>query len=487
MISLRAHASVLQGGPCRRYIPILLLTMGMLFGACPAYCTDYYVAPDGNDSNSGTIESPFKTINHAVGEVNAGDTIYLRGGQHDYIDKITISKSGQDGNLITLQAYQDEVPILDYSGEPYGSDYRGINLSGSYWHFKGFTIQHAGDNGINVTGSHNTFERLVLRRNGDPGLQLHTGSSYNLVLNCDSYLNFDPDNNGEDADGFAAKFSVGPGNVFRGCRAWNNSDDGWDLWQAGNSGNSVRIEDCWAFRNGVNLWGIPPANFNGDGQGIKLGQGTGAHVVIRCMSYNNQHNGFDRNGNTTGNTLFNCTSVNNLEKNFKFDLNSSAFVIRNSISHLGTNTIAANVDDTNNSWNGFTVTDADFASLDPNFPPITDPNTYTNANSIGIDRPRGPDGELPKLRFLRLVPDSLLIDAGIDVNEPFYGDAPDLGAFEHIDGDCQPDGDVDWVDLACLVSNWLDSSCGDCNGADFDGDGNVDLYDFAVMGANWLK
>jgi hypothetical protein len=47
-------------------------------------------------------------------------------------------------------------------------------------------------------------------------------------------------------------------------------------------------------------------------------------------------------------------------------------------------------------------------------------------------------------------------------------------------------GDVNWVDLWCLASNWLDS-CGDCNGADFDGDGNVDLYDFAVMGANWLK
>jgi hypothetical protein len=486
MSQFRAQASTLQTRGRGQCILILLLTMGILFGACPAYCTDYYVAPDGNDSNDGSIDHPFKTIPKAVSMVVAGNTIYLRGGQHDYTNKISISKSGDANNPIILQAYQDEVPILDYSGEPYGSSYRGINLSGSYWHFKGFTIQYAGDNGINVTGSYNIFERLVLRRNGDPGLQLHTGSSYNLVLNCDSYLNFDPDNNGEDADGFAAKFSVGPGNVFRGCRAWNNSDDGWDLWQAGNSGNSVRIEDCWAFRNGVNLWGVSP--FNGDGQGIKLGEGTGAHVVIRCMSYNNQHNGFDRNGNTTGTTLYNCTGVNNLSYNYRFDLSSSTFVMRNNISHLGTNTIAANVDDTYNTWNsGFSVSDADFASLDPNMDPIVDPNTYDNADSIGIDRPRGPDGELPKLRFLRLARTSSLIDAGIDVNQPFYGDAPDLGAFEYIDGDCEPDGDVDWSDLWCLASNWLDVDCGDCNGADFDGNGDVDLYDFAVMAGNWLK
>jgi hypothetical protein len=473
--------------------------MGMLFAVCPAYCSTYFVATDGNDTTGdGSIGSPFKTIPKAVNmPVVAGDTIYLRGGVHYYASKISISsKSGDANNPITMQNYQNETVILDFSGMTRGDgNNRGIqmNAASNYWHLKGFTIRYAADNGLYTNGSYGIFEQLVSHSNDDSGLQLmanDTGSpSYNQVINCDSYLNYDPCNHGENADGFAAKgddspvYSLGLGNVFKGCRSWNNSDDGFDLWYAG---NAVTIKDCWAFRNGVNIWG--DTGFKGDGQGIKLGQGTGAHVVIRCMSYNNQHRGFDRNVNTTGTTLYNCTGVNNLEKNFYFNLSSSAFVIRNSISHLGTNTIAADVDDTYNTWNsGFSVSDADFASLDPNFPPITDPNTYTNANSIGIDRPRGPDGKLPKLKFLRLVPDSLLIDAGIDVNEPFYGDAPDLGAFEYIDGDCQPDGVVDWSDLWCLASNWLDVDCGDCNGADFDGNGNVDLYDFATMADNWLK
>jgi hypothetical protein len=161
--------------------------------------------------------------------------------------------------------------------------------------------------------------------------------------------------------------------------------------------------------------------------------------------------------------------------------------MRNNLSHLGTVHIYAEIDDTYNSWNGFTVTNADFASLDPKMNDITSPATYSNADSNGIDSPRGPNGELPKLKFLRLAPTSTLIDVGIDVNEPYHGNAPDLGAFEHIDGDCQPDGDVDSLDLKCLADNWLDSDCGTCNGANFDGIGGVDFYDFVLMAENWMK
>jgi hypothetical protein len=482
----------------------------MLFAACPAYCsTTYFVQPDGSDSNSGTITAPFKTITKAVGlaQLAAGDTIYLRGGIHDFYtdaNKISISKSGAAGNPITLQNYQNETVILDFSHQTSGGTVRGISLTGNYWYFKGFTLRNAGDNGLYVNGSYNTFEQLIAYRNQDTGINLYANASYspayNQVINCDSYLNYDPQNHGENADGFGAKgptpptqYNLGPGNVFKGCRSWYNSDDGFDLWWAG---KSVRIEDCWAFRNGINVWGDP--NFQGDGQGIKLGQGPGAHKVIHCMSYNNQHSGFDLNRSSTdtevnGVTVYNCTGVNNLDKNFNFSNTTplgAIHVLRNNLSHLGSVTIGSLIVNTYNSWNGFTVTNADFASLDANFPPITDPNAYTNANSVGIDQPRGPDGELPKMRFLRLAATSALIDAGTEVNDvnlSFYGDAPDLGAFEHIDGDCQPDGDVDLLDLKCVVDNWLNSSCGTCNGADFNGDNKVNFNDFAIMAENWLK
>jgi hypothetical protein len=409
----------------------VLLVLWTFFAGCPAYCSDYFVASDGNDNNNGSIEKPFKTIHKAAGLVSAGDIIYLLGGTYNYNSTILISKSGDANNLITLQNYKDESVILDFTNQPDEKDNKGIVLNGNYWHLKGFTIQYAGDAGLNVLGAHNILERLVTRMNANVGLRLSAGASYNLVLNCDSYLNYDAAKNGEDADGFGARGStncttcLGPGNVFRGCRAWGNSDDGYDLWWAN---NRVILEDCWAFGNGENIWN--DSAFRGDGNGFKLGQGGGEHIVVRCIAYNHQHNGFDLNRSktdATGVVVYNCTSANNPDNNFKFSNPTTGAIhkLRNNISYSGPVTIGSLIDNSYNSWNsGFTVSAADFESLDAN----------------GIDGPRGADGSLPKLKFLHIAKTSPLIDAGTDVGQAFNGKAPDLGAFEHIEtaSICQP-------------------------------------------------
>jgi len=68
-----------------------------------------------------------------------------------------------------------------------------------------------------------------------------------------------------------------------------------------------------------------------------------------------------------------------------------------------------------NSWlPPFVVTAGDFASLD----------------TTGVRGPRGADGSLPDLPFMRLAAGSDLIDSGTDVGLPFNGLAPDLGCFE---------------------------------------------------------
>ena len=62
------------------------------------------------------------------------------------------------------------------------------------------------------------------------GFYLVRGSN-NLVLNCDAYNNFDPvseNGTGGNVDGFGGHPASASytGNVFKGCRAWYNSDDG---------------------------------------------------------------------------------------------------------------------------------------------------------------------------------------------------------------------------------------------------------------------
>jgi hypothetical protein len=150
--------------------------------------------------------------------------------------------------------------------------------------------------------------------------------------------------------------------------------------------------------------------------------------------------GIDVNGNANGVTVNNSTAYNNA-RNWQFDENLSTHVLRNNISLAGPSTtsgdtIFAAVDDAFNSWNAGvgTATAADFATL-----------VDTLARG-----PRQADGSLPVMDFLHLVEMSDLIDAGIDVGLPFFGAAPDLGAFESggdaLDGDTNGDGRVDAAD-----------------------------------------
>ena len=156
-----------------------------------------------------------------------GDTIWVRGGTYNLNTTISIgsSKNGTAANPYNLFAYPGEAPCSTSARQPYNdsnSGLKGISLNGNYWHIKGLTIQYAADNGMAIGGSNNIVEQVVSRQNQDSGFQISGSSrpSNNLLLNCDSYGNFDFGTVGENADGFAVKFrDLGPGNVVRGARA----------------------------------------------------------------------------------------------------------------------------------------------------------------------------------------------------------------------------------------------------------------------------
>jgi hypothetical protein len=215
------------------------------------------------------------------------------------------------------------------------------------------------------------------------------------------------------ADGFGPKQTQGPGNRFVGCRAWENSDDGFDAFD---SPQRVVFENCSAFRNGVDVWNY--GGFDGNGNGFKIG-GNGAvgnHKLTQCIAFSNVVKGFDQNNNAGGITIYNSTAYQN-GQNFALGGTLSSgqmHDLKNNISLAGPNTVA-NATQQNNTWNsGFSVSDADFVSL---------------TTSLG-SAARAGDGTLPQNDFLKLKPTSALIDRGVNVGLPFRGAAPDLGAFE---------------------------------------------------------
>ncbi len=392
----------------------------------------FYVATNGNDSNPGTLAEPFRTLTKAIILSGPGTTIYVRGGLHEYSAPIRIERSGTASAPIRLWAFPGEQPVISFSSQPYGAANRGflITTNGNWWDFKGLEICYAGDNGIKVEGSHHRFEQCVFHHNGDTGLQIGFGhddvnpggqlAAFIDVVNCDSYLNYDPDSNGGDADGFAAKMHCGQGIVFTGCRAWENSDDGWDLFE---TDYSIVISNCWTWKSGV---------AQGNGNGFKLGgngaggDSRGTHYAYNCVSFGHKVNGFTQNSHKDGLVVQHCLAFSNGTSGYNYfmegSLNSgkqNVFKNNASIPRSGTNTGGFIQDNNpvelNNSWNlPVTVNAADFVSL-------------AEAAALAT---RNPDGSLPT-GFARLVAGSDLIDKGVDVGLPFNGAAPDLGAYEN--------------------------------------------------------
>jgi hypothetical protein len=496
----------------------LFVNLNLIAAALPALAAERYVATTGSNAggNTGTnIDAPLATISQAITLSQPGDTIWVRGGTYNLASRIQINnKSGAAGSPYLLSAYPGETPILDFRTQALGQ--RGIELNSDYWHLKGLTVQYSGDNGVFISGSNNTLEQLTTRQNNDSGVQISASGgrtpSNNLVLNVDSYANYDfqSDNRGENADGFAVKFrGLGPGNILRGVRAWNNSDDGFDFWQAE---NGVTIENSWAFHNGRStLFTGVPGTFAGDGNGVKLGHDSSTHLIKGMLVWGHPANGIDVNGNATqlesdpptithGVTILNNTAVNNSSRNFRFDENPTTasppatHVLRNNVSFQGggVQIDAGNTHD-HNSWNaGVTTSAADFVSIvDPLtsnglYAPITDrAGTTTPVHALGAAiGPRLADGSLPLLDFMRLRSDSDLINAGVDVGLPFAGAAPDLGAFEYIPpvvfaaADFNHNGDVDGADLTIWSAKFGQKlGAGQADG-DATGDGAVDGADF---------
>lgn len=435
--------------------PTLLAAAFAAAATAPLAAKDIYVAPDGKDTNAGTLIAPFASVNRANRSVGPGDTVFIRGGTYKMTEAqianrernralvMDLSKSGKPDRPIRYFSYQAENPIFDFSAvKPKDMRVTAFRVGGSFIHIRGLAVT-----GVQVTitghtqsicfdneGNNNTYEALQMHDGQAIGFWLGKGSN-NLVLNCDSYRNYDftsENKRGGNVDGFG--FHVPPGsvgNIFRGCRAWFNSDDGFDLIS---THEPILIENCWSFYNGFD----PSFKPLGDGNGFKLG-GYGIesgqklpdkvprHVIRDSMAVHNRAAGFYANHQPGGIDLLNnsaylnSVNFNMLCRNQEMteDVPGYGHKLKNNLGYKGrtelSNLNAAACDVSNNSFDlKLRFTDKDFEGLD----------------EADLIKPRKPDGELPDVRILHLKAGNPAIEKGVDVGLPFSGNAPDLGAFK---------------------------------------------------------
>jgi len=397
----------------------------LCFSACLAHAAHYHAAPEGNAANSGLIpEAPWDGVT-ALLRLRAGDTLSLASGLYTIprndaaANTLELKEKGTAAHPITVLAKGPGRAVFDFSypALEWTQDGYGIHLTGDYWYFRGLDVTRAGYQGVYVTGSHNTFVNCSFYENRNTGFEINEGGAYTVVVGCDAYRNYDPKKSGSMADGFAPKQTQGPGNSFYDCRAWENSDDGYDTYD---SPEKVVFEDCWAFRNGVDVWN--QGGFSGNGNGFKLGGNhkQANHRAVRCVAFGNPGKGFDQNNNTGGLSIFNGIGYRN-GRNFGLGnpLNpGQEHMLANNVSLDGP-VEAGGASGSHNSWNaGFAPAASDFASLDTALARI----------------PRDEYGAVPATSLFRLRDGSPLIDAGVEVGLGYRGDAPDLGAFEYGSG-----------------------------------------------------
>ncbi|NGY64248.1 DUF1565 domain-containing protein [Lentzea sp. NEAU-D13] len=375
---------------------LLLIAAGLAVGVAVGLpsnadaATSLFVATNGSDSNPGTQAAPLKTVQKAVDRAQPGDTIYLRGGTYAPSTNVQILKNGTSSAPITLRGYNNERVIIDGENMPHtpgavGSSIpraeRGaIHIEGDHWRLIGLEIVHGPYGIFGLDASNNVYDRLVTRDNYESGLHLVQGSSNNQIINLDSYGNRDPRKNGESADGLAIKEGAGSGNVVRGARLWNNSDDGLDFWMFE---SPIVVENSLAWGNGFNRWNLP--NFVGDGNGFKLGgNGVAAgHTVRNCMTWDNATGGFVDNNNPGGHRIERSTAWDNPKTGFAFNRSSSTLTKNLAVAN-GTNvSLGSTSTGSGNSWN------------------IGGSWSLQSTNPAVVTGPRNTDGSIPSSNFLR--------------------------------------------------------------------------------------
>lgn len=275
----------------------------LLAFARPGTGNTYYVAgsdPNASDQNDGTMPEfqggntgPWKTIQHAAQNLQAGDTVFVRGGVYQEAG-IHFENSGSPGQPITMAGYEEEQVIIDGSEE--ADELPGIYLTPgqSYFVIRGITIRNMPWGGIAT----------------DPKTML----PYRGLVIQDS-LAYDNNWTGFDlaaVEGFLVERVEAYGNKFYGL----------------NIGASEKGQVSSAY--GL----VKDSSFHGhtgdEGHGLAINQGH--HITIsNCVSYHNTIHGFDttdwpKKGEVSHDLIF--------ERNVSYENGGAGFSINSDSHHV---------------------------------------------------------------------------------------------------------------------------------------------------------
>lgn len=144
-----------------------------------ALSSNYYVAPTGNNSNDGSLQSPWASVLYAISKAQPGDTVFVRGGTYDEGEiwiRQNYGMGGRDGVYVTIAAFPDEIPIFTNGS-------RGLIIDASYVRVIGLDFRNGKEMyNVNWGGPTHHIELIKNRFSGVPGYAaISISGEHNLI------------------------------------------------------------------------------------------------------------------------------------------------------------------------------------------------------------------------------------------------------------------------------------------------------------------
>jgi hypothetical protein len=242
-----------------RTVLIAGFCLGFSMFSSLVYATEYYTSPSGNDSNSGTINSPFKTIGKGVEKLKAGDILYLRTGT--YVEEIYVTQSGNEKSPITIMAYPGESPVVDGENKIPSSNWGSlVTLEGDYVYLAGIEVKNSNGMAVILIGQYDKASQINAHHARENGILV--SGDYGIaedcqVWQCDLSNSINPGHpaSGYWSTGISAARSVVDGittnAILRRNIVYNNWGEGLSSFEA----EGTLIEDNVVYDNwSVNLY-----------------------------------------------------------------------------------------------------------------------------------------------------------------------------------------------------------------------------------------
>ncbi len=164
----------------RKFALTILTSLASLLPASAFAAASYYVSKTGADTNPGTEQQPWLTIQHAANVAPPGSTVYVHAGTYQERVNIHVSGNSQDG-YITFCNYPGETPILDGSNLVAPTSDNGMFFisNQNYIVINGFQIQNYG------TGNAQVFPMGILVAGACSYIQLLNNTVRNIYTTAE--------------------------------------------------------------------------------------------------------------------------------------------------------------------------------------------------------------------------------------------------------------------------------------------------------------